>query len=397
MTAGGEGDAAAGTRAALLSAAAHTAMSACLKALLGGGAAGAGSLGVPRSAPALALVRSLAALAVLALFVYAPRPAWLAVPRPARTLFPAGARALLAVRAALGGLANLSHFAAVSRLDLGVAAVLGGLGPLIAAAAGWALLGEAPARHDLMGMACAFSGVWLISGMPLPFAGSSPRAAPAVGVALAVLASAAKSLGAVLVRMLARRQGDRIHPLHLVSAYSIGTAAVGTLVLLVQPTPPPSPGVSPRELPLLALLALSGFATQLAHVVSLSHLPAHRALLVTSAQAVAGFAAQVAFWGTWPDARTALGGLCVVAGVAMASGAGKKGFKGERERGENGHVLGVENGHAKGEEAKLVAPAATFVPPQLGGDKETEAPLVVVEHGRPHSADPGREEKEAVE
>lgn len=323
--------AAAGLRSALLSAAAHTVMSLAVKLVLDRDAdltenASPPLLAIPRTAQWLALVRSGSSLVLVYAYLHSPHSP---LPRAQRTLIPSNARTLLLFRALLGGTANLAHFAAVSSLDIGIATVLGGLGPAVAGLAGWIVLGERPGLWDSVGMVLAFIGVWLVSHLSFPWSGANGgqqgSAVALLGLFFAILSAGSKSLGAVLVRWLSMggNAGNRVHPIHLVASYSIGTTALGLLSVIALPTVDDKQRdyLDLKDSLYVALLIAGGFGAQMWHVFSLVQLPAHRVLLVATMQAIMGFAAQILIWGHWPDLQTIVGGLAIVVGVAFSGSA----------------------------------------------------------------------------
>jgi hypothetical protein len=114
-------------------------------------------------------------------------------------------RGLLVLRGVIGSLALVCVFGALIQLPLATATVLQYLYPSLAALAGWSWLGERIGRRMLLALPLGWLGVLLVCD-------PAGKAAPALGVALALAGALLTALAYVSVRQLGRSE----HPLVIV-------------------------------------------------------------------------------------------------------------------------------------------------------------------------------------
>jgi drug/metabolite transporter (DMT)-like permease len=209
-------------------------------------------------------------------------------------------RGLLIWRGAIGSVALLCVYVALSELPLASATVLQYLYPTFTALLAWLLLGERIGRRVLAAVALGWAGVLLVAGPPQVGDGL-----PAGAVLIAVAGALGTALAYVSVRTLAGSE----HPLVIVFYFPLVAVPLSLPLVLLHPVLP-----TPSEL--LWLLGV-GLFTQLGQVMltrGLAGLPAARATAISYVQV--GFAA---LWG-WLIFGEALDGW-TVAGAVLVLGA----------------------------------------------------------------------------
>jgi drug/metabolite transporter (DMT)-like permease len=217
-------------------------------------------------------------------------------------------RGLLVWRGAIGSVALLCVYVALSELPLASATVLQYLYPTFTALLAWLLLGEPIGRRVLAAVALGWTGVLLVArpGELVAGAGAAAGAAlPAAAVLIAVAGALCTALAYVSVRTLAGSE----HPLVIVFYFPLVAVPLSLPLVLLNP-------VLPTPLELLWLLGV-GLFTQLGQVTltrGLAGLPAARATAISYAQV--GFAG---LWG-WLFFQEAVDGS-TVAGAALVLGA----------------------------------------------------------------------------
>jgi drug/metabolite transporter (DMT)-like permease len=194
-------------------------------------------------------------------------------------------RGLLIWRGAIGSVALLCVYAALSTLPLASATVLQYLYPTFTALLAWLLLGERVGRRVLAAVALGWAGVLLVAQPARLLAGgplAGSPALPAGAVLVAVAGALCTAVAYVSVRTLAASE----HPLVIVFYFPLVAVPLSLPLVLLHP-------VLPTPLELLWLLGV-GLFTQLGQVTltrGLVGLPA--------AQATAISYAQVGFAGLW--------------------------------------------------------------------------------------------------
>ena len=195
-------------------------------------------------------------------------------------------RGLLVLRGAIGSVALLCVYIALTELPLASATVLQYLYPTFTALLAWLMLGERIGRRVLLAVLLGWSGVLLVArpaellGPALGLARGASLAGPAVLIAVA--GAFCTALAYVSVRSLARSE----HPLVIVFYFPLVALPLSLPLVLLNP-------VLPTPLELLWLLGVGVF-TQLGQVFltsSLVALPAARATAISYVQ--------VAFAGLW--------------------------------------------------------------------------------------------------
>jgi drug/metabolite transporter (DMT)-like permease len=191
-------------------------------------------------------------------------------------------------------------------------AVVNACTPLFAAAfAAW-LLGERLRPPQLAGLVVGFVGVAVVAGV----GGGDLAGSSLAGVLAVVLASAGYGFGFAY----AHRFTEGLSALQL----SLGQLAAGTLLLAPVAGGDVAAGrVDLQPLGLLCLLLLGGLGTGYAYLLNYRTLQEHGATvasLVTYLVPIVGVAAGVLVLGEPFSLRLVLGGLVVVAGVALVQG-----------------------------------------------------------------------------
>jgi drug/metabolite transporter (DMT)-like permease len=191
-------------------------------------------------------------------------------------------------------------------------AVVNACTPLFAAAfAAW-LLGERLRPPQLAGLVVGFVGVGVVAGI----GGGDLAGSSLAGVLAVVLASAGYGFGFAY----AHRFTEGLSALQL----SLGQLAAGTLLLAPVAGGDVAAGrVDLQPLGLLCLLLLGGLGTGYAYLLNYRTLQEHGATvasLVTYLVPIVGVAAGVLVLGEPFSLRLVLGGLVVVAGVALVQG-----------------------------------------------------------------------------
>jgi len=190
-----------------------------------------------------------------------------------------------------------------------LAAVVNACTPLFAAAfAAW-LLGERLRPPQLAGLVVGFVGVGVVAGV----GGGDLAGSSLAGVLAVVLASAGYGFGFAY----AHRFTEGLSALQL----SLGQLAAGTVLLAPVAAGDVTGGrVDLQPLGLLCLLLLGGLGTGYAYLLNYRTLQEHGATfasLVTYLVPIVGVAAGVLVLGEPFSVRLVLGGLVVVAGVAL--------------------------------------------------------------------------------
>ena len=193
-----------------------------------------------------------------------------------------------------------------------LAAVVNACTPLFAAAfAAW-LLGERLRPPQLAGLVVGFVGVGVVAGV----GGGDLAGSSLAGVLAVVLASAGYGFGFAY----AHRFTEGLSALQL----SLGQLAAGTVLLAPVAAGDVAGGrVDLQPLGLLCLLLLGGLGTGYAYLLNYRTLQEHGATvasLVTYLVPSVGVAAGVLVLGEPFSVRLVLGGLVVVAGVALVQG-----------------------------------------------------------------------------
>jgi len=229
-------------------------------------------------------------------------------------------RGLLIVRGAIGSVALLCVYIALTELPLASATVLQYTYPTFTALLAWLMLGERIGRRVLLAVLLGWSGVLLVArpaellGPALGLARGASLAGPAVLIAVA--GAFCTALAYVSVRSLARSE----HPLVIVFYFPLVALPLSLPLVLLNP-------VLPTPLELLWLLGVGVF-TQLGQVFltsSLVALPAARATAISSVQ--------VAFAGLWGwllfgealDGWTVAGAALVLAATLISLSPGSAG------------------------------------------------------------------------
>lgn len=223
-------------------------------------------------------------------------------------------RGLLIVRGAIGSVALLCVYVALTELPLASATVLQYTYPTFTALLAWLMLGERIGRRVLLAVLLGWSGVLLVA-RPAEIMGSvASLAGPAVLIAVA--GAFCTALAYVSVRSLARSE----HPLVIVFYFPLVALPLSLPLVLLNP-------VLPTPLELLWLLGVGVF-TQLGQVFltsSLVALPAARATAISYVQ--------VAFAGLWGwllfgealDGWTVAGAALVLAATLISLSPGSAG------------------------------------------------------------------------
>lgn len=223
-------------------------------------------------------------------------------------------RGLLIVRGAIGSMALLCVYVALTELPLASATVLQYTYPTFTALLAWLMLGERIGRRVLLAVLLGWSGVLLVA-RPVEIMGSvASLAGPAVLIAVA--GAFCTALAYVSVRSLARSE----HPLVIVFYFPLVALPLSLPLVLLNP-------VLPTPLELLWLLGVGVF-TQLGQVFltsSLVALPAARATAISYVQ--------VAFAGLWGwllfgealDGWTVAGAALVLAATLISLSPGSAG------------------------------------------------------------------------
>ena len=229
-------------------------------------------------------------------------------------------RGLLIVRGAIGSVALLCVYIALTELPLASATVLQYTYPTFTALLAWLMLGERIGRRVLLAVLLGWSGVLLVArpaellGPALGLARGASLAGPAVLIAVA--GAFCTALAYVSVRSLARSE----HPLVIVFYFPLVAVPLSLPLVLLNP-------VLPTPLELLWLLGVGVF-TQLGQVFltsSLVALPAARATAISYVQ--------VAFAGLWGwllfgealDGWTVAGAALVLAATLISLSPGSAG------------------------------------------------------------------------
>ena len=229
-------------------------------------------------------------------------------------------RGLLIVRGAIGSVALLCVYVALTELPLASATVLQYTYPTFTALLAWLMLGERIGRRVLLAVLLGWSGVLLVArpaellGPALGLARGASLAGPAVLIAVA--GAFCTALAYVSVRSLARSE----HPLVIVFYFPLVALPLSLPLVLLNP-------VLPTPLELLWLLGVGVF-TQLGQVFltsSLVALPAARATAISYVQ--------VAFAGLWGwllfgealDGWTVAGAALVLAATLISLSPGSAG------------------------------------------------------------------------
>jgi len=229
-------------------------------------------------------------------------------------------RGLLVLRGAIGSVALLCVYIALTELPLASATVLQYLYPTFTALLAWLVLGEPIGRRVLLAVLVGWTGVLLVArpGQLLGAAGSLAGATTLAGpaVLIAVAGAFCTALAYVSVRSLARSE----HPLVIVFYFPLVAVPLSLPLVLLNPAWP-----TPVEL--LWLLGVGVF-TQLGQVFltsSLVALPAARATAISYVQ--------VAFAGLWGwllfgelvDGWTVAGAALVLAATLISLSPGSAG------------------------------------------------------------------------
>jgi drug/metabolite transporter (DMT)-like permease len=189
-------------------------------------------------------------------------------------------RGLLIWRGAIGSVALLCVYIALTELPLASATVLQYLYPTFTALLAWLMLGERIGRRVLLAVLVGWTGVLLVARPAQLLGGNGSLAGPAVLIAVA--GAFCTALAYVSVRSLARSE----HPLVIVFYFPLVAVPLSLPLVLLNP-------VRPTPVELLWLLGVGVF-TQLGQVLltsSLAALPAARATAISYVQ--------VAFAGLW--------------------------------------------------------------------------------------------------
>ncbi|MFM7287019.1 MAG: DMT family transporter, partial [Cyanobium sp.] len=229
-------------------------------------------------------------------------------------------RGLLVLRGAIGSVALLCVYIALTELPLASATVLQYTYPTFTALLAWLVLGEPIGRRVLLAVLVGWTGVLLVArpGQLLGAAGSLAGATTLAGpaVLIAVAGAFCTALAYVSVRSLARSE----HPLVIVFYFPLVAVPLSLPLVLLNP-------VWPTPLELLWLLGVGVF-TQLGQVFltsSLVALPAARAKAISYVQ--------VAFAGIWGwllfgelvDGWTVAGAALVLAATLISLSPGSAG------------------------------------------------------------------------
>lgn len=215
-----------------------------------------------------------------------------------------------------GWLPNLLGAAAMARIESAPAALIQSAAPLLVAVlAALALPGERPGRRAVLGLLLGFAGVAAIAG-PDALEGR----ASGTGAALMLLVAASYACGTVYTRAARPGAADRLVLGQQVVSV-LGAAAVGAAF---GPSAP-SPDVPWTVWAAVALLAVLGSAVPLTMFLSLvQRARTTDAAMVGYLQPVSAAAAGALLLSEWPEPRALAGGAVVLAGVWIATGAGRR-------------------------------------------------------------------------
>jgi drug/metabolite transporter (DMT)-like permease len=202
-------------------------------------------------------------------------------------------RGLLVWRGAIGSVALLCVYVALTELPLASATVLQYLYPTFTALLAWLMLGERIGRRVLLAVAVGWAGVLLVAQPGQQLAGWP--------VLIAVAGALCTALAYVSVRSLARSE----HPLVIVFYFPLVAVPMSLPLVLANP-------VLPTPVELLWLLGVGIFTQlgQLGLTRSLTALPAARATAISYVQVL--FAG---LWGWWVFGEAVDG--WTVAGAAL--------------------------------------------------------------------------------
>ncbi|MEX1316580.1 MAG: DMT family transporter [Synechococcaceae cyanobacterium] len=194
-------------------------------------------------------------------------------------------RGLLIWRGAIGSVALLCVYVALSELPLASATVLQYLYPTFTALLAWLLLGERVGRQVLVAVALGWAGVLLVAQPGQLFAATAAATTAALPPG-AVLVAVGGALGTAVAYVSVRTLAASEHPLVIVFYFPLVAVPLSLPLVLLNP-------VLPTPVELLWLLGV-GLFTQLGQV-SLT-----RGLVgLPAAQATAISYAQVGFAGLW--------------------------------------------------------------------------------------------------
>jgi drug/metabolite transporter (DMT)-like permease len=216
-------------------------------------------------------------------------------------------RGLLIWRGAIGSVALLCVYIALTELPLASATVLQYLYPTFTTLMAWLVLGEQLNRRRLLAVLVGWSGVVLVAQPAQLLGGAASLAGPAVLIAVA--GAFCTALAYVSVRTLARSE----HPLVIVFYFPLVAIPLSLPLVLLNP-------VRPTAVELLWLLGVGVF-TQLGQVLltsGLAALPAARATAISYVQVVfAGLWGWLVF-GESVDAWTVAGAGLVLAATLLS-------------------------------------------------------------------------------
>jgi drug/metabolite transporter (DMT)-like permease len=223
-------------------------------------------------------------------------------------------RGLLIWRGAIGSVALLCVYIALTELPLASATVLQYLYPTFTTLLAWLVLGEQLNRRRLLAVLVGWSGVVLVAQPAQLLGGAASLAAPAVLIAVA--GAFCTALAYVSVRSLARSE----HPLVIVFYFPLVAIPLSLPLVLLNP-------VRPTAVELLWLLGVGVF-TQLGQVLLTSGLAA-----LPAARATAISYVQVVFAGLWGwlvfaesvDGWTVAGAALVLAATLLSLSPGSAG------------------------------------------------------------------------
>ena len=209
-------------------------------------------------------------------------------------------RGLLVLRGAIGSVALLCVYIALTELPLASATVLQYLYPTFTALLAWLVLGEPIGRRVLLAVLLGWTGVLLVA---------RPDQLLGPAVLIAVAGAFCTALAYVSVRSL----GTSEHPLVIIFYFPLVALPLSLPALLLQPVMP-----SARELLWLLGVGLFTQLGQLGLTRALTALPAAQATAISYVQVLlAGLWGWLIF-GESSDASTIAGGLLVLAATLIS-------------------------------------------------------------------------------
>ena len=204
---------------------------------------------------------------------------------------------------------------AIAAVGAGLATVLGNLQVLVVGGVAWLAFGERPSRNTFIALPIVLCGVALIAGLGDRQAFGAD---PGLGVVLGLLTALCYAGYLLTIRRGGR---DLRRPAGPVAIATVSTALCAALAGIVVGDLDLTPG--PASLAWLALLGLTSQSLgYLLISISLSRLPAVLTSIILLAQPVMTVGLGIVLLGERPSPNQLLGVAFVIAGIAVATGAG---------------------------------------------------------------------------